>query len=300
MNTITMGRTARGASPAVKFCEGEKWLVLTGLLGFLLSGICAVWVLLYGGPVAPKGNVLNAFSFNAALGLFLLSTAAITPFSAMSAKGRAFFRWSYILLALYSYFAETVQNFRGMNPRFVKGGAPFDVAVGSIFAFVALLLILFYLFLAFHFFRRKAYRLRPGLVTGIRYAMIAILLSFAAGVWISFNMGRTVGLHGNIIWLHGLGFHALQAVPVVAWLTEYTPLTSRARGRWIHITGTAYLVGLFAIGWQTYLGRSLLEWSALPLLAGIFFLISLAAGAFILRKTAAGPLFSKKSYIRLH
>ncbi|TDF97267.1 hypothetical protein E1757_14665 [Paenibacillus piri] len=289
MSHGAIGSQAVGsAKPSVKFFEGEKWLVLTGLLGFLLAGICAVWVMLYGGPVAPGGNVSSAFSFNAALGIFLLSTAAITPFSALGGKGRAFFRWSFIVIALYSYLAETVQNFRGVNPRFVKGGIPFDVTVGSIFAFVALLLVLCYLFFAIQYFRRKAYRLHPELLVGIRYAMIAVLLSFAAGIWMSANGGRIVGLHGNIIWLHGLGFHALQAVPAVAWLAGYTSCTERTRSRFIHATGITYLAGLTAIGWQTYLGQNILEWSVLPLVACGCFLISFASGVLVLCKTAFG------------
>ncbi|WNC15810.1 hypothetical protein [Brevibacillus brevis] len=272
----------RKASPS--FFTGEKWLVLTGLLGFLLAAICGVWVILYGGPVFPKGDVLKAFSFNAALGVFLLSTAAILPFTALGNKSRALFRWSYIVLALYSYAAETVQNFRGVDPRFVKGGMPFDVWVGSIFTFVALLLILFYLFVAVQYFRPKAYRLRPELIVGIRYAMLAVLLSFAAGVWISFNNGRLVGLHGSIIWLHGLGFHALQVVPFIAWLSERTALTHSARKAFIHLAGTAYLVSLVAVGWQTYLGHPVLEWSVLPVLAFVSLLISLAPGIVLLRR----------------
>lgn len=271
--------------PAVKFFEGEKWLVLTGLLGFLLAGVCALWIILYGGEVSPEGDLSKAFSFNAALGMFLLSTAAISPFSGMKAKSRAFFRWSYIILALYSYFAETVQNFRGVNPRFVQDGSAFDIGVGSGFAFVALLLVLYYLVLAIQYFRRKAYNLRPELVLGIRYAMIAIMLSFAAGIWISVNQGRLIGLHGNIIWLHGLGFHALQAVPLVAWLTERTSLTPTVRRRWIHLTGIAYLIGLLAIGWQTFLGNSIIEWSVLPILACGSFVIALVGGALVLRQT---------------
>lgn len=284
-------RNIKKTKSSVKFFEGEKWLVLTGLLGFLLAGICAVWVLMYGGPVSPDGNVSNAFSFNAALGIFLLSTAAIAPFSAMGMKGRAFFRWSYILLALYSYFAETVQNFRGVNPRFVKSGMPFDNMVGDIFTFVALFLILCYLFLAIQYFRKKAYKRRPALIVGIRYAMIAVMFSFMAGIWISVNNGRIVGVDGNIIVLHGLGFHALQALPFVAWLSDRNSFTANARSKWTHLAGIAYLLALIAIGWQTYLGRSLFEWSALSLLIYGCFLISLAAGVkVLLRKPSWGTI----------
>jgi hypothetical protein len=271
-------------NPVAKFFEGEKWLVFIGLLGFLLAGVCAVWVMLYAGPVAPDGDVSKALSFNAAFGIFLLSTAAIIPFSAMEKKSKAFFRWSYIILALYSYFAETLQNFRGVNPRFVRDGTIFDIAVSVVFGLVALLLVLIYLFFAIQFFRRKAYTQRPELVLGIRYAMIAIMLSFAAGIWISVNQGRFIGLHGNIIWFHGLGFHALQAVPFVAWLTERKSLISSVRLRLIHITGIAYLLGLVAIGWQTFLGYSIFSWTVLPLLAFCIFLIALVPVALLLRQ----------------
>lgn len=277
-------KTVGGNIPTYHFFIGEKWLVLTGLLGFLLAGICAVWVMLYGGQIGPEGDLSKAFSFNAALGIFLLSTAAILPFSAMGRKSRAFFRWSYIILALYSYFAETVQHFRGVEPRFVENGTTFDEAVSFVFTFVALLLVVFYLFLAVQYFRKKAYRLRPGLIVGIRYAMVAIMLSFAAGVWISFNQGRFIGLSGNIIWLHGLGFHALQAVPFVAWLAERKSLTSSVRHWLIHITGIAYLLGMAAIGWQTFLGYSIFTWSLLPLLAYGCFLIALAPVFVLLRQ----------------
>lgn len=256
--------------------HGEKWLVYTGLLGFLLAAICAVWVMLYGGPVAPYGDVSKAFSFNAALGIFLLSTAAILPFSGMGKISRSFFRWSYIALALFSYTAETLQNFRGMNPRFVKNGTPFDEAIGSIFIVVALLLILFYVFLAIAFFRKRAYSLHPKLAVGVRYAMIAVMLSFGAGIWLSID-GRFVGEHGNIMWLHGIGFHALQAMPIVSWLSA-----RKSHARFIHLTGIAYILGLAAVGWQTYLGRAVLELSLFPILAACCFLIAFAPIVYLL------------------
>ncbi|WP_276356117.1 hypothetical protein [Cohnella caldifontis] len=278
------GAAARRGGKTAGWFEGEKGLVLTGLLGFVLAGICGIWVLLNGGPVSPDGDVSKAFSFNAAIGIFLLSTAAIAPFSGMSPGKRTFFRRTYILLALYSYAAENIQNFRGVNPRFVQDGSAFDNAVSSGFALVAFLLVAFYLFFAVHFFSRKAYAGHPLIVLAIRYAMAATLISFAAGIWISVNQGRFTGVHGNIIWLHGLGFHAMQAVPLVAWLAERSTFPSPARRLWIHVTGASYFAGLAAIGIQTWNGLSLLEWSVYPVLAGCCFLVSLAAGAIVLRR----------------
>ncbi|EST53625.1 membrane protein [Brevibacillus panacihumi W25] len=280
MRNQTEGNTI----PHISYFQGERGLVLTGLLAFLLAGICAVWVLLYGASVGSEGDVSKAFSFNAALGIFLLSTAAISPFSGMSRISRTVFRWSYILLALYSYFAENVQNFRGVDPRFHSNGSPFDYVVSNTFAFVALLLVLFYLFFGLSFFRKKAYNLHPELVLGIRYSMIAVLLSMAGGVWISFLQSRYTGPDGNIIWLHGIGFHALQVIPVAALLAKHA-LSAQLRSRWIHLTGLLYLLGLIAVGWQTYLGLSVLELSLFPLLAWASFVTIIAMGGFLLYKT---------------
>lgn len=283
---------ARGTSAerGIRLFEGEKGLVLTGLLGFLLAAVCGIWTLAFGGEVSPGGDVSRAFSFNAALGVFLLSTAAVLPFSVMGGKSRAFFRRGYIVLALYAYAAETVQNFRGVNPRFVENGSAFDQAVGNVFAFVALLLILFYVYMGARFFGSRPYKLRPEMTLGVRYAMIAVVVSFAAGIWISVNQGRYTGAHGNIIWLHGLGFHALQAVPFVAWLTERTSLPARTRRRLIHAVGITFLLGLAAVGWQTWNGDAILQWSALPIAAGCCFALSLLAGALALRRAAIRPL----------
>lgn len=295
--TRLAGARNEGAPGKNGFFAGEKWLVLTGLLGFLLAGICGVSWLLYGGPVSPDGDVSHAFSFDAALAVFLLSTAAIIPFSGMGAKARAVFRWSYIALALYSYFAETVQNFRGVNPRFVNGGSAFDETVGNIFTFVALFLVLYYLFLAGQYFRPKTYRAHPELSVGIRYAMVAVVVSFSAGIWISMNQGRIVGTEGNIIWLHGLGFHALQVMPIVAWLTALASRNAKTSRAFIHIAGSSFLLGLLAIGWQTYLGHSVLAWSALPLAAAACFLISLASGIGALRAALKVPVAGSARHI---
>ncbi|MDQ6419755.1 hypothetical protein RB620_09965 [Paenibacillus sp. LHD-117] len=258
---------------------GEKWMVATGLLGFALALMCGVWALIGGAEMPPDGNLWKAFSFNAALGIFMLSTAAISPLSGMGRKGRAFFRWSYIVLALYSYFLETVQNIRGVNPRFAENGSTFDIIAAGVFGLVALLLAGYYLLFAIQFFKRTTYEANPELVLGIRYAMVSIMVAFAGGISISMNGGRFIGAEGNLIWLHGMGFHAIQALPFIAWLAVGSALPAAFRRTLIHVSGIAFFLGLLAMGWQTLLGRPLLEWSALPLAAAACFILVTAAGA---------------------
>lgn len=263
----------------IGWIKSEKWLVATGLLGFALALMCGIWALVAGAAMPPDGDLWKAFSFNAALGLFLLSTAAISPISGMGRKGRGFFRWSYIVLALYSYFVETVQHIRGVNPRFAEDGSTFDAIAAGIFALVAFLLVGYYLFFAIQFFREKTYKANPELVLAARYAMLSIMVAFAGGISISVNGGRFVGAEGNLIWLHGMGFHAMQALPIIGWLAAGAAFPSAFRRKLIHVAGMAFFIGLLAMGWQTLLGRPLLEWTALPLAAAACYILVTAAGA---------------------
>ncbi|MEK3882966.1 hypothetical protein [Paenibacillus sp. PL2-23] len=276
--------------------KGEKALVWTGILGLVLAWLCGVGALVYGTEHVTGEGLAKAASFNAALGVFLLSTAAIAPMAAWGRRGRAVFRWSYILLSLYAYFAETVQHMRGVNPRFVENGTAFDAAVATGFTFDALLLVLLYLFFAAQFFRKRSYHQQPAVVLSIRYGMAAVMLSFAGGVLLSVNGGRFMGAEGNLIWFHGLGFHAVQVLPFVAWLTLRSTLPSAFSRTLIHIFGISFICGLATIGWQTLLGRSLVEWTALPLAALAFFLVAAAVGARALLEAILRPRVVKSDH----
>ncbi|MFD0588959.1 hypothetical protein ACFQZE_13230 [Paenibacillus sp. GCM10027627] len=268
--------------------KGEKWLVWTGILGFVLAVLCGVGVLVYGVEEFPGKGLVKAASFNAALGLFLISTAAIIPLSGLGRIGRAVFRWSYIALGLFAYFAETVQNYRGVNPRFVEDGSAFDIAIANAFGTDAMLLVVFYVFLGAQFFRKRTYQLQPTVITALRYAMIAIFASFMVGFWIGANQGRYIGLEGNLIWLHGMGFHALQALPFIAWLAVQGSMSEMGKRLVVHVSGVAFLFGLLAMGWQTYEGRTLAELSLFPLAALACYLVVTFAGVRALLEAVRG------------
>ena len=66
---------------------------------------------------------------------------------------------------------------------------------------------------------KKPYQ-RPLLIMGIRYAFLSVLAANIAGIWMIFLQDRLTGEGGNIIVLHGAGFHALQILILPAWLLE--------------------------------------------------------------------------------
>ncbi|SDZ14752.1 hypothetical protein [Thermoactinomyces sp. DSM 45892] len=256
-----------------KLFEGEKILVMVGLLGFLLSFGIVIYIAINGAVVLPEGNAWSAFSFDAAIGMFTLSLAAILPLSGLSPGKRKAVRWFFIIALLYIYGAETIQHLRGINPRFSQVNETFDMIVGYLFGIDAVLMIVVSLLLAIPYFRQKKSHERPLVVLGIRYAFISLLFAFAAGAWMSIVQSRFTGSAGNLIVLHGLSFHALQTLPLLGWMTEWMQITQKKARQLIHIGSIAWTISIMLIFVQTTLGHSVFEWTVLPIIGGVILLI---------------------------
>ncbi|MFD0697304.1 hypothetical protein ACFQZT_24835 [Paenibacillus sp. GCM10027628] len=266
-------------APNMKLFAGEKLLVYVGLAGFVLAGVIAIYIGLSGSVILPEGSAERAFSFNAAIAMFILSIAAILPLSGLSHRKRSGVRRFFIPAILFAYGVETVQQFRGINPRFSRIGSVIDSVVGALFGLDSLLIIVVTVLLAIPFFRRRKANGRPLVVLGIRYAFLSTMAAFAAGLWMIAISSRYTGAAGNLIVLHGLGFHALQALPLLGWLLEKARSGELIARRLIHTGSTAWLISVLLVGLQTAFGRTVFELTALPLLAGIMLLVWL--GTFI-------------------
>ncbi|MED1557016.1 hypothetical protein [Bacillus paramycoides] len=262
--------------PEMKLFEGEKLLVIISMLGFVLAVCIVVYIGLYGAIVFPEGDLERAFSFNAAIALFMLSIAAILPIAGLSSRKRAAIRWAFTLTGLYAYAIETMQHFRGINPRFTRAGSAIDSIAGALFGLDALLIIFVTILLAIPFYRKRQTNERPLLVLGIRYALFSTMIAFVPGIWMMALQSRYTGEAGNLIVLHGLGFHALQALTLLGWLSERAHTGKRHALRRIHFGSIAWTLSIVLIGLQTALGRSVFELTVLPLLSGAMLLIWLA------------------------
>ncbi|USK29828.1 hypothetical protein LIT32_06880 [Bacillus sp. CMF21] len=262
----------------LKLFRGEKLLVMISLLGFVLAIGVALYIGIFGNVVLPEGNLDRAFSFDAAIALFLLSIAAILPLSGLSSRKRAAARWFFIPAILYAYAIETIQHFRGINPRFSKAGSnTADSIAGALFGLDSLLIIIVVALIAIPFYRKRQMNERLLVVLGIRYAFLSIMFAFASGLWMIVLQSRYTGEAGNLIVLHGLGFHALQALPLLGWLSEKARIEIKHAKRLIHIGSLAWTISILLISVQTVLGRSIFEWTALPILSGIMLLIWFAS-----------------------
>jgi hypothetical protein len=278
LNSIKIGRNDV-EEPSINLFEGERLLVFTSLLGFILSAGIVIYIFFNGSLVLPEGNVGDAFSFNAALGIFLLSIAAILPFSELGTRKRKAIRTLFILGSLYSYAIETIQNFRGFDPRFSREGTVIDMIGGMLFGAVSLMLVTLAVILMIQFFKLKAPFRRPQLILAIRYALLSVLIANIAGIWMILLQDRMTGESGNLIVLHGLGFHALQTLIVPGWLLERTKLNERHKRMLIHFGSITWMVSIILISIQTALGRTVFELSALPILTGCLLLLWLGSAA---------------------
>lgn len=291
-------KTYQHAEESIKLFQGEKSLVITGLIGVILTACIAVYIFFQGPMIGPEGNVKDAFSFNAAIGMFLLSIAAILPLTRFTTGKRKVTRCFFIIATMYSYAIVTIQNFRGFNPRFSQKGSLIDAIGGMLFGVISLMLVTLTIWLAIHFLRMRAPFNRPLLMVGVRYAFLSILAANLSGIWMILLQDRFTGEAGNLIVLHGIGFHALQTLIIPAWLLEKSDLNERYKKRLLHSGSIAWMLMIGVIGIQTALGRTVFELTILPILAGLLLLAwagtALIAGVFFIKQRRERALSTDK------
>jgi hypothetical protein len=249
------------ASGALGLLRRERALTATALLGIALGMGCGAAMAVRGGElVGAEGHLRKAATFDVAVGIYLLSLVMLVPLARFSRGGGWAWSGSLVLLTLYAYGMENVQVARGIDPRFTRVGSVTDQVLGGFFFLAAMGMVVSFAVLAWKILARRTDGADGPLLLSLRYAAVATFGAFGAGVWMSAAQGSRAGDAGSILPLHALGFHGLQALPLVAILLAWAGV-SRARP-WIHAAGVAWLVGCGAVAWQTAQGRAPLEPSA--------------------------------------
>ena len=247
----------------------ERGLTATALFGVGLGLFALVVAGVRGVVVAPEGDLMKPATFDLAVGIFLLSLIPWLPVSGFSVAARRRWRLWMIGLALYAFGIETVQQLRGIDPRFSRA-EPGSQLFGLFFFMSALGIMTLAIALAARAFDARAVGRRWLLVLAARWAGASMLIGFLAGIWLSANEGRFVGAAGNLLPLHAAGFHALQAVPLVALLLAWSAVSVETGRRWVHVAGAAWAGGCLAIWWQTALGRPVTDLAGAGIMSVIF------------------------------
>lgn len=243
-------------------CATERALVWTGLLGLGLGAICAIAAAVSGSVVTPTGDLTKPLTFNAEVGIYVLTIAALSRWVPFTSRGRAWWRWALVIFALYGYGIETIQSFRGLDPRFGNDGL--DDLLSTVFGLVSIGIMIHFGVFAHGFIRARVLSCDPLILTSVRYAIAATILAFAAGIWMIVQEGRYTPDGGNLLWLHAAGFRGLQALPLVGWLVAHARVSGRSAALWVHTAGLSWLGVCVAVGWQSWLGRPLFELALIP------------------------------------
>ena len=233
-------------------------LVGLGLLGVALGILCVDAAAVRGVAIPPEGHLLDTAVFDAALGFYMLTLVVLAAGVPWTRRGRRWWTGIMVGATLYSFTIETVQAVRGFDPRFSQVAGPLDQAAGGIFFLFALLILG-----CFGVVAVKYFRVAPTPVTvAVRYGALASFVAFGVGIWMSLvTQGRYVPEAGNLLFLHAVGFHGLQAVPVLALLLGWAGTSEAVVHRRVHLAGSLYLAACLALAWHSGTGRAVLELS---------------------------------------
>ncbi|HEU4883607.1 MAG TPA: ABA4-like family protein [Longimicrobium sp.] len=280
-----IGAAARtAASGALTVFRREWMLTAAGVLGLLLGAGCAIAIGVRGSElVGTEGHLRKAMSFDVAVGIYLLTLVLLVPLARFSKGGLWTWRVSLVLLSLYAFGMENVQIARGIDPRFTKVGSVTDQILGGVFFLAATGMIVSFVILAWKVLARRMDGADGPLLLSLRYAALATMGAFAAGFWMSAAQGSRTG-QASILPLHAVGFHGLQALPLVAILLTWAGVSSDRARPWIHAAGAAWLAACAAIAWQTEQGRPLTELS-LAVVIAVAALLAWAAVAALAART---------------
>lgn len=256
----------------------ERGVTTVALFGVGLGLLTLVVAAIRGPIVEPEGDLMKPATFDLAVGIFILTLIPWLSVSGFSDAARRRWRRWMMGLGLYAFAIETVQQFRGIDPRFSQAEPPSQV-LGAVFFVTALGITTLAIALGARAFEMRTTGRRGLLVLAARWAGASMLIGFLAGIWLSANQGRFVGEAGNLLPLHAVGFHAVQAIPFVAWLLAWSTLPPDRTRRWVNIAGAAWAAACVAIWWQTAFGRAVTDFSgagaATVILFGVWALVAL-------------------------
>jgi hypothetical protein len=238
-----------------------------GAAGIVLALVCLIAVAVRGSSIPPEGKMLDAATFCFGVGVFTLTVAALLPWAGYTPTARRRWRRAFYVFPVYGLPLETIQAFRGLDPRFTEEGGAVDQIAGIVFGVSALSQTALFVLLGLRFFRSEVLADRPRLRLGIRYGAAAVALSFAVGIVMSVNSGRDIGDEGNLLLSHGLGVHGIQAIPAVALLMSVAG-TFRPATTWLHAAGIGWLAASTAALAQAVLGDPPLDASLLTAVIG--------------------------------
>ncbi len=253
-----------------------QWPALTavGLLGIALGAMCGTMMLIRGPEIPPEGNLIDTGSFNSSVGFFTLTLAVLASGVTWTPRAQRVWVRVVVTVTLYAFAIETIQAFRGLDPRFSHVFGLVDHIAGVVFGVAAIVIAICFTVVGIKYFRA----IPTPVVLAVRYGAVAAWIAFGVGIMMSVLQGRHVAEHGNLLFVHAAGFHGLQFIPAVALFHQWAsndPWTTR---RFVHVGGIAWLGACLGLAWQAGSGHAISDMTP----PGIFVTLCLTVFAGVL------------------
>ena len=173
----------------------------------------------------------------------------------------------------------SVQTWRGVPSHF-NHETPLDDAISAAMTALITLATLLIALLTWRSFGPVMAPLTQ--VIAIRWGMVLLLASCVIGGVIQSMGGSLFGKAGVLKFPHGMSIHAIQALPMLAWLLP------RGAGWAVHLAGLGYtLLTVYAL-MQAFAGRARFDWT--PTSGGVLLAGALTLGVSILYALSSGRL----------
>jgi hypothetical protein len=307
-----MTATLRIPAPALPAPAARRFAPRTLLTIATVIAAVSLAVALVGLVVDPRSIQgapawLKPMKFGISITLYLVTMRWMLS----SIRGHRRLLWGITGVMVVTLTAEIVlidmQVLRGTTSHFNKS-TPFDTAVYNGMGGLVTMLFVATVIAAVLVLRRRG--LDAGIAAGMRWGLLVSLLGMADAAFMIVNVGwnagggHTVGapdggpgmlltdwstLHGDLRIGHFVGLHALQAMPILAWLlATRTGLDERSRARLLRVAAVGYAGLMVLVTWQALRGQPLLQPDAETLAAGaaLVAVVVAAAGLVLTRRTA--------------
>lgn len=213
--------------------QRNSLLANLGTAGLLLAIILIFYSFFNEEIVLGINSMYKPIKFALSIWIYAWTMAFLFFYVKDQAKVRTY-SWVAIVVMGFEQFAVTSQAFRGEQSHFNMANV-YGIILYALMGIFILTLTLHTLYLAIVFIRQKKYTLPPNLVLSIKIALIYFVIFSLFGGYISSLTGHTVGANdggtglpflnwstafGDLRVAHFVGIHALQIIPVFAWITH--------------------------------------------------------------------------------
>ncbi len=244
--------------------EGYQKLFYAVAAFLLVSALFHLGVLaVSGGSLLGNVSWRKPILFGEAFGLTSLSIGWVMTFLPKRRKLGWLLASAFALAAVGEVFLITMQQWRGVPSHF-NISTPFNTAVFAVMGMLVVLAEIVILSVAlWSFFSLEAPR---SLKLAIRFGMVLLAVSQVLGNLIIANGGKIYGVAGAMKVPHSLALHAVQVLPLLAFLLLFSEWSENRRTGLVAVAAAGY-AGLVVVAiYQTFNGLAPFD---LSLVAGL-------------------------------